>query len=67
MLKIIAIELRKHSPFTGIGAFTGIMVMLISYNIPGKLYYYVLYTSHFLLSGHLAVQAVLYFPLYLIN
>jgi len=46
MFKFIALELRKHSPYTAIGVFTGIIIMLISFNISSKLSFNIFYTLH---------------------
>jgi len=54
MLKTIAKELRNHSLFTILGAFTGIIIMIISYRIPFKISYnifYILHPLHVLLSA----------------
>jgi hypothetical protein len=47
-------ELKHHTPFTIFGALTGIIIMLIFYNIPPKLSYnifYVLHPMHVILSA----------------
>jgi len=44
--KIIIKELRKHIPFTAIGAFTGILIMAIFYNIPFNISYNIFYILH---------------------
>ena len=46
MLRIIIRELKKHAPFTALGALTGIAIMLIFYNIPSKFSYNIFYTLH---------------------
>ncbi len=52
--KIIIKELREHIPFTAIGAFTGILIMAVFYNIPFNISYnifYILHPLHVLLSA----------------
>ncbi|MBN1299297.1 MAG: hypothetical protein JW997_06405 [Actinobacteria bacterium] len=54
MLKFIALELRKHLPFTAIGAVTGIIIMLFSYKFSSSQSYnifYILHPLHVLLSA----------------
>ena len=54
MLKKIIKELKRHTPFTLFGAFTGIIIMLIFYNIPSNLahnIFYVLHPMHVVLSA----------------
>jgi hypothetical protein len=54
MLKQIVTELRKHSPFTAFGAFTGIMVALLFQSAPSGASYtlfYVLHPLHVVLSA----------------
>lgn len=46
MLRTISKELRNHSPFTAFGALTGIIIVLVSFNIPAKVSYRVFYTLH---------------------
>ncbi len=46
MLKTITKELRNHSPFTILGASTGIIIMIIFYRIPFKLSYNIFYVLH---------------------
>jgi hypothetical protein len=56
MLKRIAIELRDHSPFTALGAVTGIilMVIIVLAKVPQNVSFtafYVLHPLHVLLSA----------------
>jgi len=54
MLKKILVELRKHAPFTIFGAFTGIIIMAFSQNLPSNVSYnifYILHPLHVLLSA----------------
>ncbi len=54
MLKQISIELRNHSSFTIFGAFTGIVIMLLSQRLSFKVSYnifYVLHPLHVVLSA----------------
>ncbi len=54
MLKQILNELKKHAPYTSFGAITGIIIMLLFYNLPSKISYnifYVLHPIHILLSA----------------
>jgi hypothetical protein len=48
MLRLIFTELKVHSPFTILGAVTGIFIMLLyaTFNIPAKLSYNIFYTLH---------------------
>lgn len=48
MLKRIAQELRRHSPFTALGALTGIIIMVIIVfgNIPTQISQTAFYTLH---------------------
>ncbi|MBU0979903.1 MAG: hypothetical protein KJ709_03790 [Nanoarchaeota archaeon] len=45
-MKVILKELRKHSPFTLFGAVTGMIIMLLFYNIPTKTAHDIFYTLH---------------------
>lgn len=52
--KIILKELRKHIPFTAFGAFTGIIIMFFSLNMPKDVAYnlfYIFHPLHILLSA----------------
>jgi len=54
MLKRIIKELKHHSAFTIFGAITGIVIMLLFYNIPSNVAYnifYVLHPMHVILSA----------------
>ncbi len=54
MLKQISKELRNHAPFTFFGAFTGIIVMALFYQLPSHTSYtifYILHPIHVLLSA----------------
>jgi len=64
MIKTIVKELRKHAPFTAIGATTGIIVMIIFYNIPTKISYNIFYTLHPL---HVLVSAFTTAAMYNLN
>lgn len=64
MFKFILKELRKHSPFTTIGVVTGIIIMLISYNISSKLSYNIFYTLHPL---HVLVSAFTTASMYMLH
>ena len=48
MVRLICTELKEHSPFTILGALTGIFIMLLysSFSIPAKLSYNIFYTLH---------------------
>jgi len=48
MLRLILTELKVHSPFTILGAVTGIFIMLLyaAFTIPAKLSYNIFYTLH---------------------
>jgi hypothetical protein len=48
MVRLILTELKVHSPFTILGALTGIFIMLLhaTFNIPAKLSYNIFYTLH---------------------
>jgi hypothetical protein len=46
MIKQIANELRKHTPFTAFGAVTGIIIMIAFYNFPSRVSYNVFYVLH---------------------
>ncbi len=52
--KQILAELRRHAPFTTLGAMSGIVIMLIFYRLPGKVafnIFYVLHPIHVILSA----------------
>jgi hypothetical protein len=54
MLKQIGKELKNHAPFTFFGAFTGIMVMALFYQLPSHTsftIFYILHPVHVLLSA----------------
>jgi len=54
MDRIIRKELKNHAPFTGFGAITGIIIMLLFYKIPFKTshtIFYILHPIHVLLSS----------------
>jgi hypothetical protein len=54
MLKQIGKELKNHAPFTSFGAFTGIIVMALFYQLPSRTsftIFYVLHPVHVLLSA----------------
>ncbi len=46
MIKTIARELKNHAPFTSLGAFIGIIIMVISYKIPFEISYNIFYILH---------------------
>jgi hypothetical protein len=48
MVRLIFTELKEHSPFTILGALTGIFIMLLysSFSIPARLSYNIFYTLH---------------------
>jgi len=46
MLKLIAKELKSHAPFTIIGAFSGVVLMVLVKNIPANVSYNLFYTMH---------------------
>ncbi len=48
MVRLILAELKVHSPFTILGALTGIFIMLLysSFSIPARLSYNIFYTLH---------------------
>ena len=64
MVRTIIKELRKHTPFTAFGAITGIIVMIIFYNIPTKISYNIFYTLHPL---HVLVSAFTTAAMYNLN
>lgn len=64
MFKHIARELREHSPFTAIGALTGIVLMLALYKIPYSLSYKIFYTLHPL---HVFLSAFVTTSMYLLH
>ena len=52
--RYISKELKKHIPFTAFGAITGIVLMILFYNLPAKTsssIFYILHPSHVLLSA----------------
>ncbi len=54
MFEQIFKELRRHAPFTAFGALTGIIIMIVSCNLPAKISYnifYILHPIHVLLSA----------------
>lgn len=54
MFKHIAKELKRHAPFTGFGAITGIILMFLFYRLPSRVSYnifYVLHPTHVVLSA----------------
>ena len=54
MLKQIVKELNRHAPFTIFGAFTGIIIMVISYDLSFEVshqIFYILHPIHVLLSA----------------
>ncbi len=54
MDRIIREELKNHAPFTGFGAITGIIIMLLFYKIPFRAshtIFYILHPIHVLLSS----------------
>ena len=54
MLKQIRKELKNHAPFTSFGAFTGIIVMALFYQLPSHTsftIFYILHPVHVLLSA----------------
>jgi len=48
MLKLIAQELKEHIPFTALGAFTGILIIILIHlgNVPTYISYTAFYISH---------------------
>lgn len=46
MFRQIAIELRRHAPFTTFGAVTGIIIIMAFYKLPFKTSYGIFYTLH---------------------
>ena len=46
MFKQIAKELKRHAPFTTLGAVTGIIIMALFYRLPSKVSYNIFYTLH---------------------
>ena len=46
MFKHIAKELKRHAPFTILGAITGIIIMFFFYRLPSKVSYNIFYTLH---------------------
>jgi len=54
MLKNIINELKNHAPFTSFGALTGILIIIVSLNMPTRISYnifYVLHPIHVVLSA----------------
>lgn len=54
MLKYISQELKRHAPFTGFGALTGILIIMVSFRIPKEIslkIFYVLHPIHVVLSA----------------
>lgn len=54
MFKHITKELKRHAPFTGFGAITGIIIMFLFYRLPSRVSYnifYVLHPIHVVLSA----------------
>jgi hypothetical protein len=54
MLRHISHELRNHAPFTAFGALTGILMMIVSMEIPREISYnifYILHPIHVVLSA----------------
>lgn len=45
-MKTILKELKKHLPFTFFGAITGIIIIILFYNIPSEMSYNIFYTLH---------------------
>lgn len=46
MFKHIVKELKRHAPFTGFGAITGIIIMFLFYRLPSRVSYNIFYTLH---------------------
>jgi len=46
MFKQIAKELKRHAPFTILGATTGIIIIFFFYRLPSKVSYNIFYTLH---------------------
>ena len=46
MFKRIATELRLHAPFTMLGAFTGIVIMLVCQRLPYQISHHLFYVFH---------------------
>ncbi len=46
MFRQILNELKRHAPFTILGAITGIIIMIIFYDLPSKISYNVFYILH---------------------
>jgi hypothetical protein len=54
VFKAIVKELKNHAPFTSLGAFTGIIIMLLLYRVPFEIsynIYYILHPIHVFLSA----------------
>ena len=54
MLKTIIKELKNHAPFTIVGAITGVVIILLFYNLPQNIshnIFYILHPLHVLLSA----------------
>ncbi len=64
MFKLIIKELKSHSPFTGMGALTGIVVLILFINLPYNISYKVFYTLHPL---HVFVSAYVTASMYLLH
>ncbi len=46
MIKTIALELKKHAPFTLLGALSGIIIFILIQGIPSKISYTLFYVFH---------------------
>jgi len=64
MIRTIIKELQKHAPFTALGVISGIIIMIIFYNIPIKISYNIFYTLH---PIHVLVSAFTTAAMYNLN
>ncbi len=64
MIRTIIKELKKHTPLTALGVSTGIIIMIIFYNIPIKISYNIFYTLH---PIHVLVSAFTTAAMYNLN
>ncbi|HHT78953.1 MAG TPA: hypothetical protein GXZ93_04065 [Actinobacteria bacterium] len=64
MFKLILKELKRHSPFTGLGALTGIIMLIFFINLPYKISYRVFYILHPL---HVFLSAFVTSSMYLLH
>jgi len=64
MFRLILKELKSHSPFTGIGALTGLVVLMLFINLPYNTSYRIFYILHPL---HVFLSAFVTTSMYLLH